>query len=207
MPLRLDIKRRLTARFDLCFLSNWRICLKSSLHHSTSLIVQVGPSEVLRPSSYRTVDARVSLQWQRSHLELREPAARQVVWGGRPFLGSIFPLVGVRSSFSHFQVCDLPVRAAVFVPRKNWVVTGSDDMQVDTIFTSTFWLKSWPLRSVFSTTTRWRDSMPMKRTQIMSEALLSTQLRFALIICSSDGILLHEKQECWALFNCAMIHW
>ena len=28
------------------------------------------------------------------------------------------------------KVCDLPVRAAVFVPRKNWVVTGSDDMQV-----------------------------------------------------------------------------
>ena len=198
MPLRLDIKRRLTARFDLCFLSNWRICLKSS----TSLIVQVGPSEVLRPSSYWTVDARVSLQWQRSHLELREPAARQVVWGRRAFLGSIFPLAGVRSSFSHFQVCDLPVRAAVFVPRKNWVVTGSDDMQVDTIFTSIFWLKSWPLRSVFSTTTRSRDSMPMKRTRIMSEVLLSTQLRFAL-----PWLLLNEKQDCWALFNCAMIHW
>ena len=29
-----------------------------------------------------------------------------------------------------FEVCDLPVRAAIFVPRKNWVVTGSDDMQV-----------------------------------------------------------------------------
>lgn len=28
------------------------------------------------------------------------------------------------------QVCDLPVRAARFVARKNWVVTGSDDMQV-----------------------------------------------------------------------------
>lgn len=28
------------------------------------------------------------------------------------------------------QVCDLPVRAAKFVPRKNWVVTGSDDMQI-----------------------------------------------------------------------------
>jgi coatomer subunit beta' len=27
-------------------------------------------------------------------------------------------------------VCELPVRAAVFVPRKNWVITGSDDMQV-----------------------------------------------------------------------------
>ena len=29
-----------------------------------------------------------------------------------------------------FEVCDLPVRAAKFVPRKNWVITGSDDMQV-----------------------------------------------------------------------------
>jgi coatomer subunit beta' len=29
-----------------------------------------------------------------------------------------------------FEVCDLPVRAAKFVPRKNWVVTGSDDMQI-----------------------------------------------------------------------------
>jgi len=29
-----------------------------------------------------------------------------------------------------FEVCELPVRAAIFVPRKNWVVTGSDDMQV-----------------------------------------------------------------------------
>lgn len=29
-----------------------------------------------------------------------------------------------------FEVCDLPVRAAKFVPRKNWVITGSDDMQI-----------------------------------------------------------------------------
>ncbi|CAD5116337.1 DgyrCDS5237 [Dimorphilus gyrociliatus] len=27
-----------------------------------------------------------------------------------------------------FEVCDLPVRAAKFVARKNWIVTGSDDM-------------------------------------------------------------------------------
>jgi len=30
----------------------------------------------------------------------------------------------------NFEVCDLPVRAAKFVPRKNWVVSGSDDMHV-----------------------------------------------------------------------------
>lgn len=29
-----------------------------------------------------------------------------------------------------FEVCDLPVRAAKFVPRKNWIVAGSDDMQI-----------------------------------------------------------------------------
>lgn len=29
-----------------------------------------------------------------------------------------------------FEVCDLPVRCARFVARKNWVITGSDDMQV-----------------------------------------------------------------------------
>lgn len=29
-----------------------------------------------------------------------------------------------------FEVCDLPVRAARFVARKNWVITGSDDMHV-----------------------------------------------------------------------------
>lgn len=28
------------------------------------------------------------------------------------------------------QVCDLPVRCARFIARKNWVVAGSDDMQV-----------------------------------------------------------------------------
>lgn len=29
-----------------------------------------------------------------------------------------------------FEVCDVPVRAARFVARKNWIITGSDDMQV-----------------------------------------------------------------------------
>lgn len=29
-----------------------------------------------------------------------------------------------------FEVCDLPVRAVKFVPRKNWIITGSDDMQI-----------------------------------------------------------------------------
>lgn len=29
-----------------------------------------------------------------------------------------------------FEVCELPIRAAIFVSRKHWVVTGSDDMHV-----------------------------------------------------------------------------
>lgn len=29
-----------------------------------------------------------------------------------------------------FEVCELPVRAAIFVARKNWIITGSDDMKV-----------------------------------------------------------------------------
>jgi coatomer subunit beta' len=29
-----------------------------------------------------------------------------------------------------FEVCELPVRAAKFVPRKHWILTGSDDMLV-----------------------------------------------------------------------------
>ncbi len=27
-------------------------------------------------------------------------------------------------------MCDLPVRACRFIPRKNWMVTGSDDMTI-----------------------------------------------------------------------------
>lgn len=30
-----------------------------------------------------------------------------------------------------FEVCQPPVRAARFIERKNWIVTGSDDMQVE----------------------------------------------------------------------------
>eukprot|EP00055_Hartaetosiga_balthica_P003032 m.6185 g.6185 ORF g.6185 m.6185 type:complete len:951 (+) comp2555_c0_seq1:80-2932(+) len=29
-----------------------------------------------------------------------------------------------------FEVCDVPVRSARFVERKNWIITGSDDMQI-----------------------------------------------------------------------------
>ena len=29
-----------------------------------------------------------------------------------------------------FEICELPVRCAKFISRKNWIVTGSDDMQI-----------------------------------------------------------------------------
>jgi len=35
-----------------------------------------------------------------------------------------------QTQIKSFEVCDLPVRAAKFVPRKNWVVAGSDDMNI-----------------------------------------------------------------------------
>ena len=47
------------------------------------------------------------------------------VWLG-PLLFTMF-----RSSILRIlQICDLPVRAAKFISRRNWIVTGSDDMHV-----------------------------------------------------------------------------
>ena len=81
MPLKLDIKRKLTARSDR---------VKSCDLHPTE-------------------------QWMLVSL-----------YNGNVHIWNYESQQLVKS----FEVCDLPVRAAVFVPRKNWVVTGSDDMQV-----------------------------------------------------------------------------
>jgi WD40 repeat protein len=81
MPLRLDIKRRLTARSDR---------VKSCDLHPTE-------------------------QWMLVSL-----------YNGNVHIWNYESQQLVKS----FEVCELPVRAAVFVPRKNWVITGSDDMQV-----------------------------------------------------------------------------
>jgi len=35
-----------------------------------------------------------------------------------------------QSMVKSIEVCDLPVRAARFLPQKQWVVCGSDDMQI-----------------------------------------------------------------------------
>ena len=81
MPLKLDIKRRLTARSDR---------VKSCDLHPT------------------------------------EPWMLVSLYNGNVHIWNHESQQLVKS----FEVCDLPVRASVFVPRKNWVVTGSDDMQV-----------------------------------------------------------------------------
>jgi len=81
MPLKLDIKRKLTARSDR---------VKSCDLHPTE-------------------------QWMLVFL-----------YNGNVHIWNFDSQQLVKS----FEVCDLPVRAAVFVARKHWVVTGSDDMQI-----------------------------------------------------------------------------
>lgn len=81
MPLRLDIKRKLTCRSDR---------VKSVDLHDT------------------------------------EPWALIALYNGNAHIWNTETLQHVKQ----FEVCELPVRCARFVSRKNWVVTGSDDMQI-----------------------------------------------------------------------------
>jgi len=81
MPLRLDIKRKLSARSD-------RV-----------KCVDLHPTEPWMLASLYNGNVHV---WNHESQQL------------------------VKS----FEVCDLPVRAAKFVARKHWVITGSDDMQI-----------------------------------------------------------------------------
>lgn len=81
MPLRLEIKRKLTARSDR---------VKCVDQHPT------------------------------------EPWLLCALYSGDVNIWNYETLAQVK----RFEVSDLPVRTAKFVPRKNWVVTGSDDMQI-----------------------------------------------------------------------------
>lgn len=81
MPLRLDIKRRLTSRSD----------------------------------RVKCVDLHPAEPWMlcalyNGHVHVMNYENQQLV--------------------KDFEVCDVPVRSARFVARKNWVITGSDDMQI-----------------------------------------------------------------------------
>ncbi|KAK3858973.1 hypothetical protein Pcinc_034864 [Petrolisthes cinctipes] len=81
MPLRLDVKRKLTARSD----------------------------------RVKSVDLHPTEPWMLASL-----------YNGNVHVWNIESQQLIKS----FEVCDMPVRASRFVARKNWVVTGSDDMQV-----------------------------------------------------------------------------
>ncbi|XP_045712879.1 coatomer subunit beta' isoform X1 [Phyllostomus hastatus] len=81
MPLRLDIKRKLTARSD----------------------------------RVKSVDLHPTEPWMLASLY----NGSVCVWNHE-----------TQMLVKTFEVCDLPVRAAKFVARKNWVVTGADDMQI-----------------------------------------------------------------------------
>ena len=116
---------------------------------------QVRPCQDLRPAPDRTLDARIALQRQRPRLEPRNANPGEIFWKllslGHRLAHKVtsFNPAGCCPAMHHrcseilscdvpttmfqvksFEVCDLPVRAAKFVARKNWVVTGSDDMQV-----------------------------------------------------------------------------
>ena len=119
MPLRLDIKRKLTARSDR---------VKSCDLHPT------------------------------------EPWMLVSLYNGNVHIWNHESQQLVKS----FEVCDLPVRAAIFVPRKNWVVTGSDDMQVSTLVSVSTFTNNMIARCECSTTTLWRDNTPMMLTLTMS---------------------------------------
>ena len=123
MPLRLDIKRKLTARSDR---------VKSCDLHPTEQWMLV------------------SLYNGNVHIWNHE--SQQLV--------------------KSFEVCELPVRAAIFVPRKNWVVTGSDDMQVRPGATSseiTVKVLINRFRFVCSIITHWKGSMLLTLILTMSD--------------------------------------
>uniref|UniRef100_A0A2S2R565 Coatomer subunit beta' n=1 Tax=Sipha flava TaxID=143950 RepID=A0A2S2R565_9HEMI len=84
MPLRLDIKRKLTARSD----------------------------------RVKSVD-----------LHPKEPWMLASLYNGNVHIWNHETATLIKS----YEVCELPVRAARFVARKNWIVTGSDDMQLRVI--------------------------------------------------------------------------
>ena len=123
MPLRLDIKRKLTARSDR---------VKSCDLHPTEQWMLV------------------SLYNGNVHIWNHE--SQQLV--------------------KSFEVCELPVRAAIFVPRKNWVVTGSDDMQVrlgsaSSEITVNFFTNRY--RFECSIITHWKGSMLLTLILTMSD--------------------------------------
>ena len=111
-----------------------------------------------------------------------------------------------------FEVCDLPVRASKFVPRKNWVITGSDDMQVriEILNYSLFHIPNFSLkifivklffRFVFSTITLLSVWQHSKRIVIMLDVLLCIQLNHLFLRPQVTNILLKIRLVYDVIFN------
>lgn len=114
-PLRLDIKRRLTSRsdrvkcVDLHPTEPWMLC---ALYNGHVHVMNYENQQLFK-------DFEVFVELFKFYSNEREKKKT-------PNLKSVFVL----NVILFIQVCDLPVRCARFIARKNWVVTGSDDMQV-----------------------------------------------------------------------------
>lgn len=102
MPLRLDIRRQLSARSDR---------VKSVDMHPTEPWVLA--------ALYNGKGAPHSLRAPSRSSESPAPARAVYIWN-----------YNTQDVVKQFEITDLPVRAAKFVVRKQWVVAGSDDMFV-----------------------------------------------------------------------------
>ncbi|WAR15327.1 COPB2-like protein [Mya arenaria] len=127
MPLRLDIKRKLSARsdrvktVDLHPSEPWML---ASLYNGNVHIWNF-ESQPLRLNTTRLLTTR-SDRVKCSDLHPEQPWVLVSIFAGKAQIWDYVRQQLIKS----FEVCDLPVRTAKFVARKNWVLTGSDDMHV-----------------------------------------------------------------------------
>ncbi|KAG5415970.1 hypothetical protein IGI04_003537 [Brassica rapa subsp. trilocularis] len=68
-------------------------------------------SQICGSASYRAMDPSKFVCWNRVYLELPDAVSSQVIT-------------------KSFEVTDVPVRSAKFIPRKQWVVAGADDLHI-----------------------------------------------------------------------------
>ncbi|KAJ1354990.1 Coatomer subunit beta' [Parelaphostrongylus tenuis] len=113
MPLRLDVKRKLLARSD-------RVkCV--DLHPSEPWLLAALYNGNVHIWNYETQQLVKSFE-NKLQIAARSLQAK-VGTNGRQRANPV--------DSAALKVCDLPVRAAKFIPRKSWVVTGSDDMHFE----------------------------------------------------------------------------
>lgn len=122
-PLRLDIKRKLTARSDR---------VKSVDLHPTEpwMVVSLysGTLVVWNHESQVTISP-FHIPLTHTHTHMRAVASYLIhpsffFWSS-VMLISPFGLLCVQTMVKTFELCDLPVRVAKFVARKHWVIAGA----------------------------------------------------------------------------------